>query len=161
MTAIPHWIAYLPMLANITIALISTEFGGNLYANDVGVSYTVSIGASVGALASLPLLAARDIGPGRLLSVISVQTFALILINAGIHHANKLSSDGKPEPVDFDTAVYFSTVTWTTLGYGDYAPVPDLQLLAALEAFTGLIFFGLLIGLAVSQLIDRNVGRQS
>src|SRR5690554_7474421 len=35
---------------------------------------------------------------------------------------------------DFITSLYFSIVTWTTLGYGDLKPTDELRLLASLEA---------------------------
>lgn len=37
----------------------------------------------------------------------------------------------------FTESLYFSAVTFTTLGYGDYQPKPDFQLLAISEAFLG------------------------
>lgn len=43
------------------------------------------------------------------------------------------------------TAIYFSTVTWTTLGYGDLKPIESLQLLAAGEALLGYLYLGLLV----------------
>jgi len=43
---------------------------------------------------------------------------------------------------DFDTALYFSMVTFTTLGYGDITLEPRWQLLSALEAANGIMMFG-------------------
>ncbi len=40
---------------------------------------------------------------------------------------------------------YFSIVTWTTLGYGDFRPTESARLYAASEAFVGLTFMGLFI----------------
>lgn len=40
---------------------------------------------------------------------------------------------------------YFSTITFTTLGYGDYSPTGWLKILCAIEAFTGVINMGFLI----------------
>lgn len=48
---------------------------------------------------------------------------------------------------DFASSLYFSIVTWTTLGYGDLKPIDDLRLLASLEAFMGYIYMAVLIGL--------------
>ena len=48
---------------------------------------------------------------------------------------------------DFITSLYFSIVTWTTLGYGDLKPTDELRLLASLEAFMGYIYMAVLIGL--------------
>ncbi len=42
----------------------------------------------------------------------------------------------------FETALYFSTVTYTTLGYGDITIAGDYRMLAALQAANGIIMFG-------------------
>jgi hypothetical protein len=43
---------------------------------------------------------------------------------------------------DMETALYFSTVTFTTLGYGDVVLDKGWRLLAAIEAANGLLLFG-------------------
>jgi voltage-gated potassium channel Kch len=40
------------------------------------------------------------------------------------------------------TALYFSTVTFTTLGYGDLTLAPDWQVLSGIEAANGIVLFG-------------------
>lgn len=42
---------------------------------------------------------------------------------------------------------YFSIVTWTTLGYGDFRPSPEARLFAASEAILGYLFMGIFIGI--------------
>jgi hypothetical protein len=42
----------------------------------------------------------------------------------------------------FEPALYFSTVTFSTLGYGDITPLADWRLFAALEAVDGFILIG-------------------
>jgi hypothetical protein len=42
----------------------------------------------------------------------------------------------------FETALYFSVVTLTTLGYGDVTLHSDWHLLASIEAAIGIILFG-------------------
>ncbi|SLN42052.1 voltage-gated potassium channel [Falsiruegeria litorea R37] len=44
---------------------------------------------------------------------------------------------------DWNSAIYFSLVTYTTLGYGDIVLGPDLRIFAAFAAVTGLLAFGL------------------
>jgi uncharacterized membrane protein len=44
---------------------------------------------------------------------------------------------------DFDTAVYFSGVTFTSLGYGDVVLHGRMRLLAPLQAANGLMMFGI------------------
>jgi hypothetical protein len=39
----------------------------------------------------------------------------------------------------FWASLYFSTITWTTLGYGDIVPSKELRVIAASEAITGWI----------------------
>ena len=39
-------------------------------------------------------------------------------------------------------ALYFSTVTFTTLGYGDITLLPRWQLISAFEATNGIVLFG-------------------
>lgn len=55
---------------------------------------------------------------------------------------------------NFETALYFSTVTLTTLGYGDVVLHGDWRLLASFQAVTGIIVFGWTTALLV-ELIQR------
>lgn len=48
---------------------------------------------------------------------------------------------------DLVTSLYFSIVTWTTLGYGDFSPLPALRLVAAFEAFLGYLYMAILVGM--------------
>jgi Ion channel len=43
---------------------------------------------------------------------------------------------------DFETALYFSISSYTTLGYGDIVLGPEWRILAALEAANGILLFG-------------------
>ena len=49
---------------------------------------------------------------------------------------------------DFQTTLYFSIVTWTTLGYGDMVAPPEARLIAASEALIGLTFMGVYVAVA-------------
>jgi Ion channel len=53
-------------------------------------------------------------------------------------------------PADFETALYFSASTFTTLGYGDVVPSPDHRLLAGIEGVMGLILIGWSTAILVS-----------
>jgi len=44
---------------------------------------------------------------------------------------------------NLDDAVYFSTVVFTTLGFGDIIATPDWRLMASCEAAAGMLMFGL------------------
>lgn len=43
---------------------------------------------------------------------------------------------------DFETALYFSTVTFSTIGYGDIVPANGWRMLAALEGINGFLLIG-------------------
>jgi len=43
---------------------------------------------------------------------------------------------------DFETALYFSTITFSTVGYGDVVPAHDWRVLAALEGIDGFLLIG-------------------
>lgn len=56
------------------------------------------------------------------------------------------SSDNVDIANDLTTALYFSVVTFTTLGYGDFQPMPGMRVLAASEALIGYLFLGMSVG---------------
>jgi len=46
---------------------------------------------------------------------------------------------------DIYTSFYFSIVTFTTLGFGDFRPTPSVRLFSALEALLGYLSLGILL----------------
>lgn len=44
--------------------------------------------------------------------------------------------------------IYFSTVTFSTLGYGDFSPTPPARLYAAGQAIVGNLHLGMIVGVA-------------
>ncbi len=61
-----------------------------------------------------------------------------------------LSSDGKVFYPAWRDALYFSVVTFTTLGYGDMAPREEYRLVAGFQAIYGYLFLGALVGVLVA-----------
>tara|TARA_R110001599_G_scaffold337890_1_gene556594 strand:+ start:777 stop:1235 length:459 start_codon:yes stop_codon:yes gene_type:complete len=57
---------------------------------------------------------------------------------------------------DFVSALYFSVVTWTTLGFGDFQPVENLRLWAAGQALFGYVFMAILVALFLQILTQQN-----
>ena len=47
-------------------------------------------------------------------------------------------------------ALYFSTVTWTTLGYGDFLPGPEARHIVVVEALLGYVMMALLVAAFVA-----------
>jgi len=70
---------------------------------------------------------------------IEIWTWAVLYIHLG-------------EFTDMTRALYFSTVTFTTLGYGDVTLTPEWLFLSSMEAAGGILLFGLSTGAAVAAL---------
>lgn len=56
--------------------------------------------------------------------------------------------------IGFESAVYFSLVAFTTLGFGDVLLPPDWRLLGGMAAANGLLLFGLMTAILVEILRD-------
>lgn len=87
----------------------------------------------------------------RLLAYVSLQ-FYIIVIYALIYARIGLLDGSGVLLQDLGTGFYFSLVTWTTLGYGDLQPPPNLRLLASSEAILGYISMGILVALLLQWL---------
>jgi hypothetical protein len=55
---------------------------------------------------------------------------------------------------DFNTAVYYSAVTFATLGYGDIVMTERWRLLGPLEAANGILMFGLSTAIMTATVMD-------
>ncbi|MGA3282381.1 MAG: ion channel, partial [Smithella sp.] len=75
----------------------------------------------------------------RPLRVIFTSAFTIFLYALSYQWLDALSISG------LKTAFYFSTVTFTTLGYGDVIPKPEFRMFAASEALAGIILTGLFL----------------
>lgn len=70
----------------------------------------------------------------------------LIVAFSGIYYCSKLLRFKDDSIVnDFLTSIYFSIVTFTTLGYGDYHPTDWLRIVSAFEAFSGAVMIALFV----------------
>jgi len=90
------------------------------------------------------------INPYRLFSdlinstVFTVISFSFIFRIFGI-----VSPDGSSDQINFIDYIYFSAVTFSTLGYGDFRPAEGAaRLFAGLEALIGNLHLGFLVGTA-------------
>ncbi len=54
----------------------------------------------------------------------------------GLLHVSGQSAD------DLDTLIYFSAVSYTTLGFGDIAPLGGLRIVSGIEGLNGLLMIG-------------------
>lgn len=56
---------------------------------------------------------------------------------------------------DWNSAIYFSLVTFTSLGYGDIVVGPEVRIFAAFGAVTGLLSFGFSTAFMVASMSRR------
>ena len=80
---------------------------------------------------------------------------------ANIAYKTGLNSGCIESAITKSDAYYFSLVTFTTLGYGDFSPKPEYRLLFASEAFFGYLFFGVIVGLILSLTVSKDRGKRA
>ena len=80
--------------------------------------------------------------------LITIYCFSNIYIELGIIFEENLTKE-------FKDTIYFSTVTWTTLGYGDFRPSENARVWAATESMLGYIYMGILVGLLITGLTPK------
>jgi len=73
--------------------------------------------------------------------VITVVVFSIIYWRYGLVY------NGEKVENNFFNSVYFSLTTWTTLGYGDFAPTPRIRHITSIQAILGYAGLGLFIAL--------------
>lgn len=76
--------------------------------------------------------------------------FAFIYSVLGI---NALDAAGRPETYhDFGNCLYFSVMTLTTVGYGDFSPTPLARPFAAVQAASGYMLLALMIAMITTRI---------
>jgi hypothetical protein len=89
------------------------------------------------------------IGRGLVISGLVLAMFLVSIADALLWAYTYVEVGAIPDP---ETAMYFSMVTFTTLGYGDITLGADWRLLASFEAANGIIMFGWTTALIVAYL---------
>ena len=96
-------------------------------------------------------LRARDAGSGvakvMVVAALTLIMFLASMVEAALWAATYLSIGAIP---DVEGALYFSTVTYTTLGFGDVVMEPGWRLLSSFQAANGIIMFGWTTALIVA-----------
>jgi len=90
--------------------------------------------SEVGILISLPLVI-----------FIALFLFANVYTITITSKSDFMAVYGTPKNLTFSEAMYFSTVTMTTLGYGDITPHGFYRTFAAVEALLGPVFLGIFV----------------
>ena len=75
-------------------------------------------------------------------SIVKIVFFAMLYVFVGIQHDGNIQAVTLVTPLSdavshFFDALYFSLVTFTTLGYGDYSPAGLSRFIASIEALVG------------------------
>ena len=130
------------MIVILTLGLLATM-----------VCLALQVVASVLALRYFARVAKRPLGPAPRLAIFlefSILMLTLMLGNivqaafwAVIYMALGAFQD-------FETALYFSGLTFTSLGYGDVVINGRVRLIAPLQAANGLMMFGITTGLFIA-----------
>ncbi len=111
----------------------------------IGLTVVIHIAGIIGLIAYLKAQGAQTVGPGRYVGMMRV----LVVTILGIFFAHTAEIWSWAvlylwlgEFESLERALYFSSVTFTTLGYGDITLQEGWQLLSSLEAANGVILFG-------------------
>lgn len=143
----------LPLVTNGVLAIGAFLVVPGKFTDSPGLCYLVALSATVAGVVTVGGFLLREVSPRQATASLMAQAIALIFVFAGIYRGFGLNNHA---PIlEHDVALYFSAVTWTTLGYGDFEPARDLQLIAALEASLGYIFLGLIVGLVANSISNR------
>lgn len=87
---------------------------------------------------------------------IAFGTAYLALFYVAPHHAPNFPADASVGTVMLD-ALYFSVVTATTIGYGDFVPLGFSKILTMIQSISALLVFTVLVGKLVSQRQDETL----
>ncbi len=92
--------------------------------------------------ASVPGAERNHLTQATLISFLVVWMFLGIVVEAWLWALLYLFHPLIAEIPDLETALYFSMVTFTSVGYGDVVLTGEWRLLAAIEGANGVIIFG-------------------
>ena len=125
----------------------------NIVAPFVATLVSISCAAGLSALAS-SILQEPDLDPQAAAGRIALVIGLIILVHAPVYAIVGIMKNNEPVHDIFE-ALYFSIVTWTTLGYGDYSPANGVKFTAAFEALMGYVGMAVIIGLIVGRVVNE------
>ena len=109
----------------------------------------------------IDVLADRSVGSLFWLWLVIVVVCAIVDWLLALAGAAPLLANGQPIAADVGglaSALYFSAITATSVGYGDIAPVGAARPLAIAESVAGLILFGCVVSKFVSRRQEQLIG---
>jgi len=86
----------------------------------------------------------------------------IIFLFSGIYFSNNtdFKEEGIPASLTFEESIYFSTITFTTVGYGDISPIGINRLISSIQAVTALIMNIAFIGYILSSKRFKKIEKQ-
>lgn len=136
------------MLAIILALYLSLVPWANDDLSKTGLAYTAGITTIFAVLLALNAPFQKSISERLALTALILCGAVALALFATIYYQHGLARGNSDCKVTFDTALYFSIVTFTTLGYGDFQPAVELRLLASFEALFGYVFLGFSVAIA-------------
>lgn len=90
------------------------------------------------------------------LAIVGMGVFVVIVWCAIVYTREGLVFRDPERPVrDLWNSLYFSTITLTSVGFGDFSPTPRVRIVAALEGLVGFVFLGMFTALLI-EITKRN-----
>ncbi|HID37924.1 MAG TPA: two pore domain potassium channel family protein [Calditrichaeota bacterium] len=108
-------------------------------------------------VATIPFLTSQHFRPNplRLMGDTAISISMAVLCFALLYMQQGIVSHGVTQRVALD-AIYFSAVTFSTLGYGDFAPTQSARLIAAFQAILGNLHLGMVVGVMFFAVQENN-----
>ena len=88
-------------------------------------------------------------------TLLSAAVFAVFLFADVYRQTGMVTSSGKISH-DYYTAVYLSSVTFMTIGYGDVVPAERVRPIAAVEVLLGYLYLGLFLAIVLNALMPKS-----
>jgi hypothetical protein len=93
------------------------------------------------------------------IAIFALTIYGLITIHGFAEIYRSAGAVGDRYPKDYYECLYFSVVTCTTLGYGDFQPPSACRGVAAFEALLGYVFMAIIAAVVIKS-IDHTVDRE-
>jgi hypothetical protein len=80
-------------------------------------------------------------------------TMAILLFAGEYRDWGLVQTSGSASQLSEYDYIYFSIITWTTVGFGDFVPSPESRIFAAEEALFGYIYMAAYVGYTLNAMI--------
>lgn len=117
-------------LSMVALTVVIQAFGTSFWINHL-ISEFSKIGERISNIASIKLLVSTSI------FLLIINTFQAIIWAILYFYITDIT-----EIKTFEEAIYFSLITFTTLGYGDITLTIDHRVLSGIEALNGILLIG-------------------